>query len=502
MKKMLKICLGMFLLSIVWGIPVSAAQITSPAQVIGTWDGTYQGNWQEPDGTIVRLNRHVTFSLSNCTSSGAVKGIVYVAAIPGETYQVSGSYYCSGDIDFSNGFIRLAPEEWKKTISAFNKSCFRGTINPSTKSFTGYRTIGNWTGTGYTFNTKKIDNNSSAKTITSVTLSKTTLKLSKGNSCTLKYSIMPNDLTGVSLKWTSSNSSVVTVSSSGLMTAKAPGTAVIKLTASYNGSSKSASCTVTVPQPTKYNYKGTITDATTGSKLSGATVNIRKGSNVKSGTIYASTSTSSLGQYLAKLEKGTYTLEIKKSGYVTTYITISCNGNSATYSENTTSISKPIASAKYRIVLSWGAAPRDLDSHLTGPKTGGGRYHIYYRAKKPSGANANLDIDDTTSYGPETVTLDLSKSKSGTYEYFVHDYSNRSQNGSTAMSKSGAKVMIYRGSSHVKTYYVPKNKVGNVWRVFKIVNGEIKTVNTMSTQSGVPTAGVSSALGSRNVDKK
>jgi hypothetical protein len=52
-----------------------------------------------------------------------------------------------------------------------------------------------------------------------------------------------------------------------------------------------------------------------------------------------------------------------------------------------------------RIVLTWGERPADLDSHITYPGN-----HIFFRSKK--GTDANLDVDDTTSFGPETITLE------------------------------------------------------------------------------------------------
>ena len=53
---------------------------------------------------------------------------------------------------------------------------------------------------------------------------------------------------------------------------------------------------------------------------------------------------------------------------------------------------------EYRVILTWGSSPSDLDSHLEGPG-----YHVFYSNK--TGKNAELDVDDTTSYGPETVTF-------------------------------------------------------------------------------------------------
>ena len=63
-----------------------------------------------------------------------------------------------------------------------------------------------------------------------------------------------------------------------------------------------------------------------------------------------------------------------------------------------------------RIVLTWGEYPWDLDSHLYGKDklTDSDVFHTCYWAKnyyQGSTAIAKLDVDDTTSYGPETTTI-------------------------------------------------------------------------------------------------
>ncbi|OOV19185.1 tetratricopeptide repeat protein [Flavobacterium sp. LM4] len=129
-----------------------------------------------------------------------------------------------------------------------------------------------------------------------------------------------------------------------------------------------------------------------------------------------------------------------------------------------------------RIVLNWGKNPYDLDSHLTFPGN-----HIYFQHQK--GASSNLDVDDTDSYGPETITIE-NKRFGETYHYFVHDFSNKDNLSSNKLSASGAKVFVYVGQSLVKTYYIPKNKTGNVWNLFKInENGEIVDINNVISKT-------------------
>ncbi len=77
---------------------------------------------------------------------------------------------------------------------------------------------------------------------TSISLSKTSLSLTVGASQTITATVLPSDATDKTVTWTSSNTSVATVSS-GKITAKAAGTATITAKTVNN---KTATCTVTV----------------------------------------------------------------------------------------------------------------------------------------------------------------------------------------------------------------------------------------------------------------
>ena len=78
---------------------------------------------------------------------------------------------------------------------------------------------------------------------TGVKISPTALTLGKGESYTLKSTVLPNDAKNKTCKWYTSRSSVAAVSSTGKVTAKAVGTAVITAK-TVNG--KKATCKVTV----------------------------------------------------------------------------------------------------------------------------------------------------------------------------------------------------------------------------------------------------------------
>lgn len=163
-------------------------------------------------------------------------------------------------------------------------------------------------------------------------------------------------------------------------------------------------------------------------------------------------------------------LIIKKDNYSS--LVVKCPCNDLTYALSP--VMKNLDGM--RIVLNWGKKPSDLDSHLRFPSN-----HVFFQHK--TGDSSNLDVDDTDSYGPETITIE-NKKFGETYHYFVHDYSNIKNLNATALSDSGAKVFVYVGQSLVKTYYVPVNKSGNVWNLFKInENGEIIDINNIISKS-------------------
>jgi hypothetical protein len=83
------------------------------------------------------------------------------------------------------------------------------------------------------------------KPVTSVTLPPTA-NVEINKTITLTATVLPADATNKTLEWSSSDTSVVTVNSGGVVSGKAAGTVVITARAT-DGSQKSGTCTVTVP---------------------------------------------------------------------------------------------------------------------------------------------------------------------------------------------------------------------------------------------------------------
>ena len=174
-----------------------------------------------------------------------------------------------------------------------------------------------------------------------------------------------------------------------------------------------------------------------------------------------------------EVQDGEHSMVITKGNeYVRTQSNFSVSGGEIV-SQVQISIPKVVEYERYKIVLDWGEYPSDLDSHIFSD-----RYHVYF--SNMNAFNLNLDRDDTTSYGPETVTVrDIASSP--VYSYYVHDYTNGGHPGCYDMSNSGAQVRLFYNNELIQTFQIKPNQPGIVWHVFDIVNGsEIVKFDTVS----------------------
>jgi hypothetical protein len=142
----------------------------------------------------------------------------------------------------------------------------------------------------------------------------------------------------------------------------------------------------------------------------------------------------------------------------------------------------------YKFILSWGEAPRDLDSHLFTPVIDGAAHHVYYAnsGSADSAPYAWLDVDDTSSWGPEATTIETLYP--GTYTFSVYDWS-----GDGLLSTSSAHVEVFSGRNRVGGYDVPATggDAPNWWWTVGTVDGAtgaFTLVNTLSANSpaGMP----------------
>jgi hypothetical protein len=215
------------------------------------------------------------------------------------------------------------------------------------------------------------------------------------------------------------------------------------------------------------NISGTIIDSQTGRGLSGAVVSFSVDgiiANVANAPLVVTTGTN-----------GTFSIQNGPTGSF--YCIIVFNGYFTRVADRTTFIiginnltqqtlvSRP-TQGSMRIILTWGASPSDLDSHLTGPSSTGSKFHVYWNNKAPD-AGVNLDVDDVTSYGPETTTISILRN--GVYRYSVYNFSTQSTSGGQGIASSPAVVEVYSYDGLLKTYTAPAfTGSGNTWRVFEM----------------------------------
>lgn len=212
------------------------------------------------------------------------------------------------------------------------------------------------------------------------------------------------------------------------------------------------------PPPTPGTITGYVYDAT---KSPGS--NAVAGATVSVGAI--TTTTGADGSYtLSGVPAGTDLVAVAATGFITTSANVTVpSGGSASHDFYLTPL------GKLSFVLTWGATPSDLDLHASGPDGSGGRFHVYYGDKNPV-PFVSQDVDDTTSYGPETDTISVYSAAgghyvAGTYDIWVHDYSGPS------FVNSDAQVVLTDPAGNSHTWQVadaagyPDDAGNNIWKV-------------------------------------
>ena len=205
---------------------------------ITTYDGTYTVNLDSP----VEINEGNKFSVvvEVRNASGKTSYLAY------ERSMQSGraGYWCTASAKENQSFIATPYGYWDDFGKA--RSC-----NFIIKAFTDNET-----------QTPVVE-------VESVSLNKSEMTLTEGESETLAATVTPENAENKSIIWSSNNEAVATVDANGTVTAKSAGTAVITAT-STNG--KSAGCTVTVEKK-----QIPVTEV----RLSESTVGIVEGSTYK-----------------------------------------------------------------------------------------------------------------------------------------------------------------------------------------------------------------------------
>lgn len=224
---------------------------------------------------------------------------------------------------------------------------------------------------------------------------------------------------------------------------------------------------------------GTIRSASSSLPIAGATVTVA--------TVSATTNAS--GVYtISNAPSGVRSVTTSAPGYITRTDSVNITpGGSTSFS---TALVLASAGGNLTIVLTWGAVPNDLDSHLVGP-SGGTRFHCYYGSPTPV-SYASLDIDDTSAFGPETITVSTVSGVfvAGSYSYFVVNFS-----GSPEFDASSAIVTVFQGGAQIAQFLASAatgSPTLDIWSVFSFTltataSGQIAITPVQQFTSTAPT---------------
>jgi len=163
---------------------------------------------------------------------------------------------------------------------------------------------------------------------------------------------------------------------------------------------------------------GTVRNATTSQPIAGALVSVR-------GTASSATTNANGVYSLANIGAGGVTVDVTASGYNAASSSTTVTHNQTTTVDATLTPGNPVNTATVYVSLTWGTTPADLDIHLSGPDTGGQRFHTYWN-NPTAASHAVLSADAHFGYGPESVALRQNQSTNawvpGEYRVWAHNY--------------------------------------------------------------------------------
>ena|GEM_PF-6692260 len=223
---------------------------------------------------------------------------------------------------------------------------------------------------------------------------------------------------------------------------------------------------------------GQVVNALTGDPIDGATVAV-------AGTGLSATTDAGGNFTVGNVTVGGWTLNATFTGFAEASTTVQVT--SGTTAETTIGL-VPLGEAGVGVVavLTWGESPTDLDFHMSGPDGAGGRFHAYFSNRQPV-EHAFLDLDDTSSFGPETMTIRQTGGGdfvAGEYRLWVHNYS-----GSPEFDVSEARITLTAGGVQTAQFDVSAatgSTDDSLWQAVNLTvetDGSVSTVTTIQTFS-------------------
>ncbi|MBR3965574.1 MAG: Ig-like domain-containing protein [Clostridia bacterium] len=244
------ICIAPTGLTATYGQKLSDITIVNPA---GNTEGTW--TWAEPATLVgnVGINTFkATFTPINTDNYATVENIDITITVKEKVISVTGVALDKTTATLTEGETlalkaTVAPENAiNKTVTWTSSDEVVATVANGvvTAKSAGTATITVKTADGSKTATCVVTVKAKTIAVTGVSLNKTSATMIEGESLTLTATVAPTNATNKNVTWTSNNTSVATVSASGVVTAKSAGTAIITATTVDGG--HNASCAVTV----------------------------------------------------------------------------------------------------------------------------------------------------------------------------------------------------------------------------------------------------------------
>lgn len=224
---------------------------------------------------------------------------------------------------------------------------------------------------------------------------------------------------------------------------------------------------------------GTVRNASDNEPIAGALVTI-------TGPTSNETNTNSQGQFeFTNLPFGTYQLEVIAEGFITRTSTQVVDEQNEIAN---ISLSSSLAEGQYRVVLTWGEVPGDIDAYYF-TVIDNVPYSVYFAETGSSTQPpfAVLDVDDRDGFGPETITV---FDQPGTAVFAVHNFDQDIGGGEITLGQSEATVELYFGNELLQSFSVSPSATLPWWHVFELgPNGELIVIDEYSDSPPAIVAG-------------
>jgi CUB/sushi domain-containing protein len=187
-----------------------------------------------------------------------------------------------------------------------------------------------------------------------------------------------------------------------------------------------------------------------------------------------------IGEFnLQAVRMGKAIIKYTAQGFIDGEVKLDVQSNIQSGTAADIAMSPKMSKDSWRAVLAWGKKPYDLDTHLQWKNRRS--CHVYYARRRvdcPDGVTGVLDVDDTRSFGPETLTFKnvgkdynpkvraAGPDRAPILEYKIRNYSRRP----LLETLSDSTIKLYNGERLVKEFKIGRD--GRLtkywWYVFEL----------------------------------